>query len=67
MDGFTYEQTAGGWHVCDICGVRVSDEAKHTAWHRGLTAALIGMQGAAGGWRIGIGFNWPQAKEASDG
>lgn len=33
MDGFTYEQTAGGWSVCDICGVRVSHELTHQAWH----------------------------------
>lgn len=40
MDGFTYENTVGGWHVCEICGVRVSDPEKHTNWHDGLTELL---------------------------
>jgi hypothetical protein len=33
MDGFTYENMPGGWSVCDVCGVRVSEELKHLAWH----------------------------------
>jgi hypothetical protein len=33
MDGFTYENVPGGWLVCDVCGVRVSEELKHQAWH----------------------------------
>lgn len=64
MDGFTYEQTAGGWSVCDICGVRVSDEVKHTKWHAALTHALLN---ATGGIWVMTGWNVPPAKEASDG
>jgi hypothetical protein len=36
MDGFTYENMPGGWSVCDVCGVRVSEELKHQAWHEAL-------------------------------
>jgi hypothetical protein len=40
MDGYTYEQPAGGWHMCDRCGVRVSDEVKHDAFHKRLGLVL---------------------------
>jgi hypothetical protein len=33
MDGFTYENTTGGWHMCNECGARVSDTEKHRASH----------------------------------
>lgn len=60
MDGFTYEQTFGGWHVCDICGARVSHELTHVAWHEGLTEALMKLtETYPEGWRL-FNFNlWP--------
>ncbi len=39
-EGYTYENQAGGWSMCDICGVRVTDTGKHTDWHRVLMRAI---------------------------
>lgn len=60
MDGFTYEQTFGGWHVCDVCGVRVSNALTHTEWHEGLTEVLRKLtETDPEGWRL-FNFNlWP--------
>lgn len=41
MDGYTYENTAGGWSMCDRCGLRVSDEQLHDEWHKNLRLAIV--------------------------
>jgi hypothetical protein len=60
MDGFTYENMPGGWSVCDVCGVRVSEELKHSEWHGGLDEVLrILTATRPEGWRL-LNFNlWP--------
>lgn len=39
-DGYTYENTFGGWQMCDRCGARVSDYQLHDLWHFNLNLAI---------------------------
>jgi hypothetical protein len=62
-DGYTYENTVGGWSMCDICGVRVTDKEKHTAWHLALMGAIVN---ASRGINAFFEWNFPP-KDPADG